>query len=280
MKKCLIVFYSLSGTTSKIAELLVPGLSSEYSVDLINITEHKNIDYSNYDLIGIGTPVYYYRPSYPILEAMEDLPDLMNKPVFTFLLFGMVSFDAFHYLERIIQKKNGRIIGHEEFTGEDLFYGYMKLGYLFSPDRPSKDDFSKAREYSQAILENLKGNNIKVKTVRPGIVYVLERFSFTRLFNNYIHTYMFRAANACDACGICVKSCPMNNVTIVNGKPVWGHNCIGCYNCELKCPKEAITSSMDFCFLKPFFKYNISHAIKRKIDFVRIELKAGKVKKL
>ena len=50
----------------------------------------------------------------------------------------------------------------------------------------------------------------------------------------------FTVSEACIGCGQCAKRCPMNNVTLKDGKPVWGKNCTHCMACICYCPKEAI----------------------------------------
>ena len=44
----------------------------------------------------------------------------------------------------------------------------------------------------------------------------------------------------CIGCGQCAKRCPMNNVTIKDGKPVWGKVCTHCMACICYCPVGAI----------------------------------------
>ena len=50
----------------------------------------------------------------------------------------------------------------------------------------------------------------------------------------------FTVSDTCIGCGQCAKRCPMNNVTLKDGKPVWGKNCTHCMACICYCPKEAI----------------------------------------
>jgi len=44
----------------------------------------------------------------------------------------------------------------------------------------------------------------------------------------------------CDGCGVCVKSCKVNNIQLVEGKPVIGDRCIKCFICVEVCPKTAL----------------------------------------
>ena len=50
----------------------------------------------------------------------------------------------------------------------------------------------------------------------------------------------FFATDACTGCGFCVEACPLNNIRLNDGKPVWGKNCTHCMACICGCPTEAI----------------------------------------
>ena len=50
----------------------------------------------------------------------------------------------------------------------------------------------------------------------------------------------FTVSDACIGCGKCAALCPTNNITIQNGKPVWGSDCTHCMACICYCPAEAI----------------------------------------
>ncbi len=44
----------------------------------------------------------------------------------------------------------------------------------------------------------------------------------------------------CNSCGICSKVCPVNNIQMKDGKPIWLNNCENCLACYNWCPKKAI----------------------------------------
>ena len=50
----------------------------------------------------------------------------------------------------------------------------------------------------------------------------------------------FTVSDTCIGCGQCAKRCPMNNVTLKDGKPVWGKACTHCMACICYCPVSAI----------------------------------------
>jgi len=44
----------------------------------------------------------------------------------------------------------------------------------------------------------------------------------------------------CNACEICHKICPVGNIAMDAGKPIWNHRCTQCFACLQWCPQEAI----------------------------------------
>ncbi len=62
-----------------------------------------------------------------------------------------------------------------------------------------------------------------------------------KLYNRFFTSARgFRTTEACVGCGLCVKVCPLNNVRLVKGRPVWGKECVHCMGCINRCPKKAV----------------------------------------
>lgn len=62
--------------------------------------------------------------------------------------------------------------------------------------------------------------------------------NFTWLLNGLDKN--FWGDDQCDGCGLCTELCPVENITILDGRPVWKHTCDQCYGCYAWCPKQAI----------------------------------------
>jgi Pyruvate/2-oxoacid:ferredoxin oxidoreductase delta subunit len=50
----------------------------------------------------------------------------------------------------------------------------------------------------------------------------------------------FHYDEKCNGCGICTRVCPINNIKMVENRPVWQHHCENCFACYGWCPEEAI----------------------------------------
>jgi len=74
MAKILVAYYSVSGHTKKMAELIVEGMKKENTVDaaLKNVEELKVDELLDYQGIIIGSPVYYGSMAAPIKKLFDD----------------------------------------------------------------------------------------------------------------------------------------------------------------------------------------------------------------
>ena len=72
-----------------------------------------------------------------------------------------------------------------------------------------------------------------VDRMKSGII----NSAFYRLF---VKADSFFVTESCVGCNTCAEACPLNNITLVDGKPVWGKNCTHCMACICGCPTEAI----------------------------------------
>ena len=112
MAKSLIVYFSQGGTTAKVAESIATGLRKEgYQVDLHDIKETQQPEISGYDLLGIGSPVYVFRPPFIVTDYLNSLPDLKDLPAFSFLLHGTYRFDTGKSIIRALTRKRAQNMG-------------------------------------------------------------------------------------------------------------------------------------------------------------------------
>lgn len=56
----------------------------------------------------------------------------------------------------------------------------------------------------------------------------------------FVHDKGFWVTGQCVSCGKCAFRCPLNNIDMVDGKPVWKGNCTHCMACIGGCPTKAI----------------------------------------
>ena len=50
----------------------------------------------------------------------------------------------------------------------------------------------------------------------------------------------FHSTESCVGCGTCASVCPLQNIRLVEGRPVWGEECVHCLACYHACPAHAV----------------------------------------
>ena len=84
-------------------------------------------------------------------------------------------------------------------------------------------------------------NNEDLDTIKVGKAHTMSVAPVNWLFDTFfIKPKKFYVTEGCISCGICAKVCPLNNIKMIDGKPVWGNDCIHCSACINRCPKLAI----------------------------------------
>ena len=79
MKKALIVYFSQMGTNKRVAEAISVGLREDgYQVNLWNLKDGLPPAPCDHDLFGIGSPTYYYRPPFIVIDYVNSLPDMVG----------------------------------------------------------------------------------------------------------------------------------------------------------------------------------------------------------
>ena len=73
MAKILVLYYSRSGHTEKMANLIIEGMQSVPGVDVVlkEISDSHPKEWLDYDGLLIGCPVYYGLPPYEVKQAID-----------------------------------------------------------------------------------------------------------------------------------------------------------------------------------------------------------------
>jgi len=288
--RALIAYFSQAGSTAQVAEAIADGLQAAgYETDLRRIGRDTPRNPAAYALVGIGTPVYYYRLPFIVSDYLRDLPELAGKPVFAFLLQGGYRFDAGNRLRRALARKGGREVGYFNCRGAGYYLGHLKEGCLFSPEHPDAGDLAAAKSFGAKVAGYAEAGGYRPPPEEPAApaLYRLERLSLSRWLVENVYSRLFRVDPAkCTSCGRCMESCPMKNVgKDAAGRPVWGRNCLFCMRCEMVCPEDAVSSFISRpatrWLVRPFLKYHVRHWIRDPdIDHVRVVHQHGETRRL
>jgi flavodoxin/NAD-dependent dihydropyrimidine dehydrogenase PreA subunit len=278
MKKGIILYSSQNGSTKKIAARICEGMNkSGCHVSVLEISDRAPKLFYEFDFIGFGAPVYYFRPSNLVMNYIDSIHDLSGKPVFTFVSYGSEIGAGANWLRRKLAKRNTIDIGHFRCHGKHLFPGYTSRGYVFSPESPTEQELNEAENFGIRIASNLMLNQQEVVTQydrRTHWILRFERFVTNQTLIKILYSrYFFSNKKLCNSCGICSSICPLNNIKWERGaNPKWGNNCILCCACQIKCPNRAISTPISWPIFSPFLWYNIIRTKRHMINWTKSEL--------
>ena len=104
--KIIIIYDTKHGNTKKVAELIGEGLNTvkENTDTLRNVEEFDLNNEEAYDLILIGTPNHYGKPTKPIKKFIEDLPNSSLKAK-SFAVFDTYMFKDYEKAVKKMEKK-------------------------------------------------------------------------------------------------------------------------------------------------------------------------------
>lgn len=229
----MIFYFTGTGNSQYAAE----SISKKIKDDIFNIVDY--IDKNTETIFNSEKPYIFVCPTYAykIPRVVEDFIlknrfEGNNKAYFV-LTCGSYIGNAQKHLKKLCAEKQIEFMGVEKVIMPENYV------CMFSP--PSNNEalkiikdadneiFRIADEIKSGVrFKNLSGSNFMTYVVNP-VFYKL-----------YVNDKKFYSNDKCISCGLCAKVCPLNNVEIKDGKPVWKGNCTQCQACICACPKEAI----------------------------------------
>ena len=147
--KSLVVYYSETGNTEKVARAIAKGLNSE----LKRIDEATMDDIRDSDLICIGTPVHGSAPAEKVKKFLDEFPIMFEKKGAAFCTLHL--FGAKRTFKIIKEKfKNKGISFIDGFSCRGLSRLVGNFGpRIFNKNRPNEEDLKKAENFGRKILE-------------------------------------------------------------------------------------------------------------------------------
>lgn len=168
-----------------------------------------------------------------------------------FLRESRFSGDGRAYFFLTCGSGTGAAAEHAKGLCAELGLDFMGLGSVVMPENyiamfnsPSYDD---AQGILRAAVSPIESAGRLINQCRPiedpnggsGLKGLPTKLNsvFYKLF---VSDKKYRVTDSCIGCGSCAKVCPLENIRLVDMRPVWNGNCTQCMACISICPKNAI----------------------------------------
>ena len=232
----MILYFSGTGNSNYVAKRIADALDDA----LVNLNDRiKASDTSSVETgerVIIVTPTYAWRIPRVVRDWLRKTELRGAKQVWFVMTCGSEIGNADKYNRELCTEKGLSCMGTAQIV--------MPENYIAMFSAPQAD---KAR---QIVAKAKPDIDRAIAAIQAGECFAPTRNNLYDRFMSgpvnpifykcFVKANAFTASSACIGCGQCVKRCPMNNVTLKDGKPVWGRNCTHCMACICYCPKEAI----------------------------------------
>ncbi|MDO4544444.1 MAG: EFR1 family ferrodoxin [Clostridia bacterium] len=234
-----IYYFSATENTAKVARLYRDALGGFFkSCELIRLplAEDGAMSSSEYDLIGIGYPVHAFNAPELVLRFASSLPMQENgRRVFLFKTSGEPMI-----LNRASSLKLKKILKRKHYIVTNEYSYCMPYNIIF---KHTDGEAYRMWQTAQALVALDTREIAEGKPRREGKLFLGGLFAFIMRIEHFgarLNGRFFAVKGACTLCGRCVKNCPMGNISIKDGKIVFGKNCAMCMRCSFFCPKNCI----------------------------------------
>jgi len=134
--EALVVYYSRTGNTKKVAEAIAKGLNCSVK----SLEEAKDV--SGYNLICVGTPVKWFKPVREMMGFLKQ-SDIKDKKVAVFCSYNFCANKrTLRIIKEMLSKRGAEVVGEFSTIGE---------GWGLRKGRPNKNDLKSAEEFGNSL---------------------------------------------------------------------------------------------------------------------------------
>ncbi|HWQ75102.1 MAG TPA: EFR1 family ferrodoxin [Syntrophomonas sp.] len=235
----MILYFSATGNSRYIAERIARETNDE-TVSLNLLMKENKKD----DLISETKPFVFVCPTYA-WRLPRVVDDYIRKTVFKgnckvyfVMTCGGETAGAIRHVKKLCQYKGWDLQGFAEVVMPD---NYIVM-FPAIDKATAKNIIEGAKPLINRISVDIHNGNHFSILAQKGIIGWLESGLVNGMFYKlFVHAKGFHVNETkCVCCGKCAELCPLNNIAITSGKPVWGYHCTHCMACLHRCPTEAI----------------------------------------
>ena len=234
----MVLYFSATGNTEYIARELALRLGDE----CVNLLER--IKRNDHTVLHSGKPFVICAPVY-VCEMPRFLAKYLREQEFSGSKDVYFVFTSGGYCgisgplaKSLMRKKGMNYLGHAEFK-MPRNYVVNDAYPMLTPSEAEARIVAAHGMIAPVAADILAGKKLKARHVF--LFELLITLPFNPVWSKYkLVAKDFYATDKCVGCGKCARLCPLNNIVIEAGKPVWGDRCSHCMACIGNCPTRGI----------------------------------------
>lgn len=233
--KTTLYYFTGTGNSLWVARELAAKISSAEVVPMARLITNFEI-FAESERIGFVFPLYYWGLPKIVADFIKriDLGD--GRYIFFIVVPGEASSSKFvgGKIRSLLKRKGQRLNAGFQVQ---MPGNYIKMYDNESPEVQTlkyREAFSTIARIAEAIVRGERNEWHDKNGFIAALVNHWWRAQVNRSDRDFCVT------DACNSCGMCVKVCPVMNISLEQGNPVWDHRCQECMACIHFCPQLAI----------------------------------------
>ncbi len=268
IRRGLVVWYSQTGNTRRTGLAIAAAWrKSGLEVNYGDYREINSESIDKYDIIAVGTPVYYYEVPENFRKWINGINRIDGIPVAAFVTFGGDGGNQHNTvceLAGLMKEKGGIPAGTAGFScmlSWSLTWPFVSTEHLLKySSRPDAGTFSAAEKFAGDVLskaEHGETSELLKKFDIRNMIKGSPSVGFTKL----LITGHRVNREKCTGCGICRRACPVNAINPEKGIADTGR-CIACLGCINNCPVSAVEMNFAGKKISGYHEFIIRNNIK------------------
>ncbi len=232
----MIIYFTGTGNSRYLAKLLAGQLGDECVDSAEYLRKHEPGSFTSEKPYVFVFPTYAYRMPKVFETFLKTSKFSGNKQAYFIMTCGADNGGAGMYIDKLCGEKDLDYRGTLSVVMPD---NYVVM-YTVTPEEKEAEIIQAGTAAVMSVVDRIK-EGVRFEEKSVSFVDKLKSGVVSDLFSGMMmKTKKFYATDDCISCGLCERSCPLANITLKDGKPVWGDRCTHCVACISACPKKAI----------------------------------------
>lgn len=233
-----------------------------YEIDPLN---NEPLDYSGYDIVGLGSPIYGFTAPYAFLRFVRHQHFPAGMRVFIYKNSG----ETYHANDAS-SKYILRHLRRQKVDVQNEYHYMMPYNIHFR-----YDDYliCEMMEMNRRLMEIMTYElvhripNLKPYKLWPRLVTTV--VSRPQYIAGPVNSFLYKVdKEKCTGCDLCIKRCPVQNIyRNAKGDLAFHHRCLMCMRCSFFCPTDAF----DIGFLEDWGWHVNGRYDFRKIEQIQLD---------
>lgn len=232
----MILYFSGTGNSRYVAQRIAEALGDELLSMNDRIKAGDTSPVTSDKRLVIVTPTYAWRIPRIVRDHLAETDFPCGAQAWFVMTCGSEIGNAAKYNRVLCQEKQLTFMGTTQIV--------MPENYIAMFNAPQAEEARQIVARAEPDIDRVISAITANQSFPPPRNNLYDRFMSGQVnpifYSFFVKANAFSPGDACTGCGQCAKLCPTNNITIQNGKPVWGDNCTHCMACICRCPTEAI----------------------------------------